>query len=115
MRGLKDLRPGAVLVCLILLAAGVLGISNAMNRDRCFQYDVTVDSATICGSPEHIDSEQFRRGREMVRSARGVLEDPYGMCLQRAAAQAKMHGWPDRYRDAYINGCTDQDTTGGAK
>lgn len=102
---MSNIRFGALLVALAAIVTGVLVVSDwAQDRERCFQYDVLV-ADTICGTPDEIDTEQRRRGREMAQSAVGVLEDPVGMCVLRSGAQAEMHDWPDRYREAYADGC----------
>lgn len=109
------MRVGALLLCLVALVGGVLFVGDWLgDRETCFSYDVTAKASLICGTPAHVESEQRRRGREMAQSAVGILADPIGMCLQRAATQAKMNGWPDRYRDAYADGCEQLQTTTGA-
>jgi hypothetical protein len=94
-----------------LILAGVLFFFGHDSERECFQYDSTVESYTICGTPNEIVAIQFRRGREFKQSvvnsnARGwEMGDPEALCLTRAATQAEMHDWPPRYLAAYEEGC----------
>lgn len=99
-------RTAIALIASTVVAAGVITAAElAWQGEECFQYDVSVESYVICGTPEHIEDEQRARGKEMAESAVGFLDNPVASCKSRAFAQAEMFDWPERYRTAYIEGC----------
>ena len=96
-----------VLLAVVVLSAatGAVFAYRAAEADsNCFEYD-RMTNAKICGTPEHIEGQMRSRGFELAQSAGGQMVDPWEMCRTRATAQAEMHEWPDRYRDAFIQGC----------
>jgi hypothetical protein len=97
----------AAVVALVLTAAGTAVWIITPGGEKCFHYDVLVDSYVICGTPSYIEQEQERRGKEM-RDAYVGEHDPETMCLERAEAQSYLNSWPNEYREAYERGCKER-------